>query len=810
MLACYHQSFPQRAQRLRLTRITNSAGVVRDCAGGCQKIFNSAPNSSKFLQMAAMLEQDRMMYSFNGFQLDPHKRLLVRNGQAVQLSSKAFDLLLALIESGGREITKEELMGRVWTDQIVEDANLTVTMSHLRKALGEKAGEHRFIVTIPGRGYRFVGELARSGAIVEERSISKIVIEEAEFGDEPNITPVIQAEVLVPSSGYADLEKARAEHVAPMKALTSGRGNAARGRRWLYGGLVVVGLSVIGFGIWTFSSRLKTRDALPFVQARNQQLTTKGNLGNAAISSDGKFYAYCVFERGEYKESLWLGQVGGSNDLQLRPPAEVTFGGIAFSADGKTLYFDQSSPEQSQRGLFKVPVLGGVAEKLSDEIQSNFAIAPDGKQIAFFRNDTERNTSVLVIANLDGAEQRALSTRPLDKAFVARPAWSPDGSLLAFSAITDSVTESRELFVLRLADGRLEQLPALAWARISNLVWAGDARGLIVVATDKNGIIRHLWQVGYPSGIAHLLSPDTDTYGVALSISADGETILAVQVRRESNLWIGPASDLTQARQVSFSSMNGVYGWNGFDWTPDDRIIFAAGTDNSLGLYSMDASGGQLKQLTSGGFFDRRPTITMDGRFIVFQSNRSGNDEIWRANIDGGDLRQLTTGGGNSMPHTAPDSKSVVYISTRAGKSFISRVPIEGGNAVKVADDVFSNPRVSPDGKYIACAYKANPNTSEQLAILKFEDGTPVKLFDVPRSAALNDGLRWTPDGKALCYRDYANGVWRQPVAGGLPKRLEGLPEEKGYIYGWSHDGKLFAFTRGREISDAVLIRKPN
>ena len=87
-----------------------------------------------------------MICSFDGFQLDARKRLLMRDGQPVQVTSKAFDLLLALIESGGGEITKEELIERVWANQIVEDANLTVTMSQLRKALGEKASDHRLIV----------------------------------------------------------------------------------------------------------------------------------------------------------------------------------------------------------------------------------------------------------------------------------------------------------------------------------------------------------------------------------------------------------------------------------------------------------------------------------------------------------------------------------------------------------------------------------------------------------------------------------------------------------------------------------------
>src|SRR6266496_3093854 len=128
--------------------------------------------------MASMLEPERTIYTFDGFQLDARKRLLLRDGQPIQLKSKVFDLLLALVESGGREISKEELMERVWAGQIVEDANLTVTMSLLRKALGEKAHEHRFIVTIPGRGYRFVGESqAPEGLIVEQHTLSQIVIE---------------------------------------------------------------------------------------------------------------------------------------------------------------------------------------------------------------------------------------------------------------------------------------------------------------------------------------------------------------------------------------------------------------------------------------------------------------------------------------------------------------------------------------------------------------------------------------------------------------------------------------------------------
>ena len=136
-----------------------------------------------------MPEETRTIYSFDVFIVDLNRRVLLRDGQPVQLTSKAFDLLLALVESQGRELGKEELMQRVWANQIVEDANLTVTMANLRKALGEKASDHRFIVTIPGRGYRFVAELAnrdlRREFIVESKTEGLITVEEDVIGDEP-------------------------------------------------------------------------------------------------------------------------------------------------------------------------------------------------------------------------------------------------------------------------------------------------------------------------------------------------------------------------------------------------------------------------------------------------------------------------------------------------------------------------------------------------------------------------------------------------------------------------------------------------
>src|SRR5207249_4039801 len=92
-------------------------------------------------------------------------------------------LLLVLVERRERVMGKDELMEALWPDTVVEEANLTVNMSALRKALGENPAEHRYIVTVPGRGYRFVAAVSEvweeaSDLIVEEHRSASIVIEQ--------------------------------------------------------------------------------------------------------------------------------------------------------------------------------------------------------------------------------------------------------------------------------------------------------------------------------------------------------------------------------------------------------------------------------------------------------------------------------------------------------------------------------------------------------------------------------------------------------------------------------------------------------
>ena len=99
------------------------------------------------------------VYEFGDFRLDASKRLLLREDAPVPLQPRVFETLLYLVEHHDTVLNKERLMEAVWPDSIVEENNLTQNISTLRRVFGETPGSHRFVVTVPGRGYRFVADV---------------------------------------------------------------------------------------------------------------------------------------------------------------------------------------------------------------------------------------------------------------------------------------------------------------------------------------------------------------------------------------------------------------------------------------------------------------------------------------------------------------------------------------------------------------------------------------------------------------------------------------------------------------------------
>ncbi len=132
--------------------------------------------------MKSASEQQRF-HDFGPFRVDAGRRLLLREGAVIPLTPKAFDILLVLLRNSDRVVAKEDLMNLVWPDTVVEENNLTRNISTLRKALEEGPDEHRFVVTVPGRGYQFVSEHVQPQAelILQRHTRAELQIEEKTY-----------------------------------------------------------------------------------------------------------------------------------------------------------------------------------------------------------------------------------------------------------------------------------------------------------------------------------------------------------------------------------------------------------------------------------------------------------------------------------------------------------------------------------------------------------------------------------------------------------------------------------------------------
>jgi DNA-binding winged helix-turn-helix (wHTH) protein/tetratricopeptide (TPR) repeat protein len=148
-------------------------------------VFKQALNNFHVFSIAAMTPETKHLYEFGPYRIDPAKRVLLRAGEWVPLPSKVFEALLVLVRHSQEVVSKDELMKTVWPDSFVEESNLSQSIFLLRKALGETAQDHRYIVTIPGQGYRFAETVREISAgdgdlVVECHSMQRMTVEDTE------------------------------------------------------------------------------------------------------------------------------------------------------------------------------------------------------------------------------------------------------------------------------------------------------------------------------------------------------------------------------------------------------------------------------------------------------------------------------------------------------------------------------------------------------------------------------------------------------------------------------------------------------
>jgi len=262
-----------------------------------------------------------------------------------------------------------------------------------------------------------------------------------------------------------------------------------------------------------------------------------------------------------------------------------------------------------------------------------------------------------MVANIDGTEERSLATRRDGNRFsLDGPAWSPDEKTIALGAGRWDHGYHMKLIEVDAADGH--EKPVIAqqqWFAIYQVAWFGDKSGLIVNARVQPLDPAQLWRISYPNGETSSITNDTIEYKGA-SLSRDANSIVSVQSRQNSQIWVDRNDDDLSARAIT-SKVGLSYGL-GLSWTADGKILFSSMSRSNLNISVIDPDGSNQTQLTVNAGDNYTPGTTSDGRLIVFASNRTGSFNIWRMNAaDGSDPRQLTFTDGNFYPACSPDGQ---------------------------------------------------------------------------------------------------------------------------------------------------------
>jgi Dipeptidyl peptidase IV (DPP IV) N-terminal region/WD40-like Beta Propeller Repeat len=291
-------------------------------------------------------------------------------------------------------------------------------------------------------------------------------------------------------------------------------------------------------------------------------------------------------------------------------------------------------------------------------------------------------------------------------------------------------------------------------------------------------------------------------------LTADANSLITTKPKQTSKIWITSVSQPQKVEELPASKNKGS---GGLVFTPSGDILYASNETGAMEIRTSKANGSEIRQLTFDKHTCVEPSIAQfDSKHIVFASYVSGQSHIWRMDKDGKNLKQLTSGLYEDWPSVSPDGKSVIYHSAETAGHRIWKVSVDGGSPTPLSDKAARHPVFSPDGKFIAC-YMRDEGASWELAILPVTGGQPVKKFPLPASVADQwVGPRWSPDSKAVTYvltKGGISNIWTQPLSGGEATQLTEFVQDQIFAFAWSPDGKNLALVRGVNAKSVILMK---
>lgn len=710
-------------------------------------------------------EQIPEFYAFDSFIVDAGKSILLRDSQVVPLTPKAFEILLVLVRNPGRVLKKEELLEQVWPDAFVEENNLARNISSLRKALGEGPAEHKYIVTLPGQGYRFVAEVRRLDS--PNRPFIRSLIES------------VPAEPAKPEpSTTVHEELVRAE---PAKAKP----------HWISLAAVCICLTLALFvgAYFLFQRWLQSSQTTP-PQRKLWQLTFEAGLETEpSWSPDGRFVAYSSDQSGNF--DIWVRSVGEGNSVQVTSSQSHDWQ-PNWSPDGLSLVFRS---EREGGGLFVVPALGGSERKLCS-FGYRPRWSPDGSQVLFYSSafpGAVKSKAYLVSAN-GGTPREVLNDFVPHFVSPLLVAWHPDSRRLSvwgnhrqlgWSFWTVPLNGGTPL--QSQIDSAVQSQLKEAQVRIINFLWMPSAKGVIFEGESQG--VRNLWKVKvdqqtlrWTDGLERLTTgagKDTD-----IAVSSDGRK-LAFSIRNErSRLWTLPF-DPVAGRTTGTAQPLTVGGKDALQpgLSPDGKmLVFRKRRADKEELWAKSLADGRETLLTGADDFRRvNPILSNDGKQLIYiRSNPKypGQPEIDPQMDHTLALRTLSDTeeqpvtsefeGRLSLTDWTTDGKWILISSDlqTPGRVALCLLPLDAAPRAETQMRLIaSHPdynlwqgRFSPDGRWISFnAFNATDTSASTIYVVSASGGPWITITE---GKYWDDKPRWSPDGKAIYFVSNRTGFF--------------------------------------------------
>ncbi len=543
---------------------------------------------------------------------------------------------------------------------------------------------------------------------------------------------------------------------------------------------------------------------------RTTAVTREGGVElHPALSPDGKLIAYAAGPK--ERMHIFVRQLAGGSPIDLTAAETGSFNWPRWSPDGTRIAFHRQNPLAAPTGIFIVPALGGATRSFFDSTDGSPtgspAWSPDGTAIAY------TSASGVFVRGLDDSTPRRLA----DLGSPHSLAWSPDGRFIAlvsenpnfmFSGRTLGNTAPSAIMVVPIEGGTPIDVTGRSELNMSP-VWTADSRRLLFVSNAHG--TRDIYEIaldasGHPGGPRQRLTTGLNAHSI--SLSGDATRLAYSTFSLSSDVWtidIPARGDVSVSQATSIvRNMGSVEGTSP---SPDGKwLAFDSNRAGNQDIYKIRLPDGAPEQLTTDPADDFLPQWSPDGMHLAFHSWRSGNRDVYTITAEGRDAEPVAAGPAHEFYPDWSIADRILFFTDMPGRSELSVVRRDGGrwSAPARLSATGGLARWSPDGRRAAVV---NRNSST-VSVVSADGGETRVLTAFNATGELPSFPAWSADGQTVYVFSASatdrSSIWALPADGGAARLVVRFddPTRVPNRSEFDTDGRRFFFTLGQHDGD--------